>query len=119
MSKQQRQQKPDSGSRRRTARLWLAYDRGDHLAAVFEFPSANSKTNRANLHLVKLPFDADPEVEAYATRFQAAWRSSVESIIEAGRILVEAKGALRHGRFGTMLDKLNLGARTAQMLMAI
>src|SRR5437667_6508592 len=43
-------------------------------------------------------FVTDPEVEAYAKRFRAAWRSSVESIIESGQVLVEAKQALGYGR---------------------
>jgi hypothetical protein len=64
------------------------------------------------------PSPIDPEVESYASRFQKAW--SVESVIEAGCILIEAKQALGHGRFCSMVkDRLRIGIRTAQMLMAI
>lgn len=57
---------------------------------------------------------------AFAARITERWRASVESIIEAGRILIEAKAALSHGEFGAMCDiHLPFSARTAQRLMAI
>jgi hypothetical protein len=46
----------------------------------------------------------DLEVERYTKRFQAVWHRAVECIIEAGGVLVEAKAALGHGRFGQMLE---------------
>src|SRR5260370_11140844 len=61
-------------------------------------------------------FVTDPEVEAYAKRFRAAWRSSVESIIESGQVLVEAKQALGYGRYGALVDTLGLG-RTPETAM--
>jgi hypothetical protein len=44
------------------------------------------------------PTDDDQLEIHYAERIGAAWRKAVESIIEAGRVLAEAKEAL-HGRF--------------------
>src|SRR5690349_19379128 len=61
----------------------------------------------------------------YAKRITAAWLKSVESILETGRLLVEAKAALDHGQwlkmFSGMFERGNVpfGVRTAQMLMAI
>jgi hypothetical protein len=61
-----------------------------------------------------------PELETvYANRFNAAWRVAVGSIIEAGRILAEAKEALP-GRFvGFVQSRLGMHPTTAQRLMAI
>jgi hypothetical protein len=61
-----------------------------------------------------------PELETcYANRIGAAWRKAVESIIETGRILVEAKAALS-GRFiGFVQSRLGMSPRTAERLMAI
>lgn len=59
-------------------------------------------------------------VDDWAARINACWRQSVEAIIAAGRLLIEAKGALPHGEFRAMCDdKLPFGHRKAQMLMAI
>jgi hypothetical protein len=70
--------------------------------------------------LPALPSDDDKLEIHYAKRIGAAWRKAVESIIEAGRILIEAKDALPHGRFLAMVqDRLRMGERTAQRLMAI
>lgn len=60
----------------------------------------------------------DPE--AWAIRITARWRMGVEAIISTGRLLLEAKDALPHGAFGTMIEtQLPFKARQAQMLMAI
>lgn len=57
---------------------------------------------------------------AWAERITACWRASLESILEVGRLLSEAKEALPHGSFGQMIElDLPFTARTAQMLMAI
>jgi len=64
------------------------------------------------------------------TRFRDAFRKSVEGIIEAGRVLIEAKNELEHGqfidwverdlRFGTGQDgDRGLSLRKAQMLMFV
>jgi N6-adenosine-specific RNA methylase IME4 len=59
----------------------------------------------------------DPE--AWALRISARWRASIESIIETGQLLLDAKEALPHGAFGRMIESdLPFSARTAQMLMA-
>ena len=58
--------------------------------------------------------------EQWAARIAGAWRKSVEAILEAGRLLIEAKAALPHGAFADMIESdLPFGARMAQMLMAI
>jgi hypothetical protein len=60
------------------------------------------------------------DAEAWALRISARWRQSIESIIETGQLLHDAKAALPHGEFGAMIaDALPFGARTAQMLMAV
>lgn len=60
------------------------------------------------------------DAEAWALRISARWRASIESIIETGQLLHDAKAALSHGEFGNMVKKdLPFGERTAQMLMAI
>jgi hypothetical protein len=48
------------------------------------------------------------------------WRSSVEGILECGRLLAEAKAELAHGEFGRMIEeKLPFKSATAQMLMKV
>jgi len=59
----------------------------------------------------------DPE--AWAIRITARWRMGVEAIISTGKLLNEAKAALKHGGFGAVLKNLPFGERQAQMLMAI
>lgn len=60
-----------------------------------------------------------PAVNDWHDRIVAAWRASVQGILDCGRLLVEAKAALPHGAFGAMVEGLPFGARTAQRLMAI
>jgi hypothetical protein len=59
----------------------------------------------------------------FAGQIAAAWRSSLEGIFEAGRLLVAAKEGpekLPHGEFTKMIEHdLPFGERTAQRLMAI
>jgi len=53
-------------------------------------------------------------------RIAAKWRASVESVIAAGNLIIEAKVALAHGEFESMIDgALPFGASTARRLMAI
>jgi hypothetical protein len=61
-----------------------------------------------------------PELETcFANRINATWRKAVESIIETGRTLIEAKDALS-GRFmGFVEGRLGMSPRTAERLMAI
>lgn len=56
----------------------------------------------------------------WAARIAAAWRASVDAILEVGRLLTAAKAALPHGDFGVMIEHaLPFTASTAQRLMAI
>jgi hypothetical protein len=58
--------------------------------------------------------------EQLAERFTAAWRSSVFGIVEAGRVLREARDKLPRGRFVEWLEsRLHRTRRTADMLIAI
>jgi hypothetical protein len=59
-----------------------------------------------------------PEL-VWARKVRAAWQKSVESIIETGRLLIEAKAALPHGGFEIMVKDLPFGARAAQFLMKV
>src|SRR5262249_48134579 len=56
----------------------------------------------------------------WAAQIRASWQKCVTSIIETGKLLIEAKGQLGHGRFEAMSKtKLPFNPRTAQMLMGI
>lgn len=56
----------------------------------------------------------------WAAKINAAWHSSVEGIIEAGRLLTKAKADLEHGQFMLMVKReLPFKQRTANMLMGI
>jgi Protein of unknown function (DUF3102) len=56
----------------------------------------------------------------YARRIASAWRKSVAAIIEAGRILVEAKTKLKPGTFMEMIQAdLGFDLSTAERLMKI
>ena len=47
--------------------------------------------------------DIDSARAAWAVRIVGALRQSVEAILEAGRLLTEAKAALPHGAFTAMI----------------
>lgn len=58
--------------------------------------------------------------ENWAKVISQTWRVSVDAIIMTGKLLSEAKKALPHGTFTTMVEEhLGFGARMAQKLMAI
>jgi hypothetical protein len=62
--------------------------------------------------------DDDPHDREYWTkRISGTWQKAVESIIETGRLLIEAKSKLNHGEFTGMV--LPFTMRTAEMLMKI
>lgn len=77
----------------------------DHLASQFAAPVIGHPGSEARV---------------WAARISECWRSSVESIIRAGRLLLDAKADLPHGEFGAMCARdLPFSERTAQRLMAI
>jgi Protein of unknown function (DUF3102) len=56
----------------------------------------------------------------WTSRIAAAWQKGVEAILETGRLLIEAKAALKYGEFKSMVQlKLPFNPGTAQRLMAI
>jgi hypothetical protein len=56
----------------------------------------------------------------WGEQIKSAWQKSVEGIIECGRLLIQAKGALPHGRFQDMVEaELPFNVRAAERLMAI
>jgi hypothetical protein len=56
----------------------------------------------------------------WGQKIVAAWQQSVTGILECGRLLIQAKAALTHGRFEAMIEAEGLfSARTAQRLMEI
>lgn len=58
--------------------------------------------------------------QQWARDITAAWQSTVESILECGHLLSDAKASLLHGEFGAMIKRdLPFGPRTARRLMAI
>ena len=76
---------------------------------------AMRKTREASVALSQLS-----DRETYAQAIRRAASSTVESIIETGRLLINAKAALAHGEFIAMVaDDLPFTKRTAQRFMAI
>jgi N6-adenosine-specific RNA methylase IME4 len=60
------------------------------------------------------------EALSWAQRITAAWRSTITGILEAGRLIAEAKAALPHGEFLAMLKgELPFKPSTAARLMKI
>jgi hypothetical protein len=73
------------------------------------------------------------QADAFVAKINAAWQKSVESIIETGLLLIEARDALGYGQWGSMFatapltrgagrlstGKVNFSERTAQRLMTI
>jgi hypothetical protein len=58
--------------------------------------------------------------KVWANRIAAAWQSSIDGILETGRLLMEAKKLIPHGDFERMIEnELPFKKRTAQRLMAI
>lgn len=59
----------------------------------------------------------------WASAITASWQKAVESIIQTGKLLIEAKAALRaevgYGSWGEIVEKLPFSWRTADYLMAI
>ena len=58
--------------------------------------------------------------ESWAGKITTSWYRTTEAILETGRLLLEAKDALPHGSFKTMMQlHLPFSVRTAERLMAI
>ena len=69
----------------------------------------------------KIVADADADAEQqWAIKISATYQGAAGSLIESGRMLVQAKQELPHGKFLRLVhEKLPFGARTAQRLMCI
>jgi N6-adenosine-specific RNA methylase IME4 len=65
--------------------------------------------------------EVEPRTAAdYAAKITACCISSVEAILEIGRLLTSGKAVLPHGEFEAMVENdLPFGARSARMLMAV
>lgn len=63
--------------------------------------------------------DPNKLMDELAARANAAWRQSVESVIECGRILIEAKRKVGHGNWMKFVEKLDFTHRTAERLIEI
>lgn len=62
----------------------------------------------------------DRATRLYGHKITKAWQSSVEAILEVGRLLIEAKAELAHGEFEQMVrQSCPFGKRTAERLMKI
>ena len=72
-------------------------------------------------NVVKLATTGRPETwSEFEVAIRKAWQKGVESILETGRLLIEAKDRLSHGEFGDMIQlKLPFSRSTAFRLMAI
>jgi hypothetical protein len=65
-------------------------------------------------------FSKSIEWQPWQTKINAAWRKSTEGIIEAGKLLIQAKAALMNRSFESMVrEKLPFSKRTAERLMKI
>jgi hypothetical protein len=75
---------------------------------------------KATRQLTLILPSTDPS-KSWVARIQAAWQKSVASILETGRLLIEAKGDPEmKGRFEAMVKlKLPFNASTARRLMII
>ena len=61
-----------------------------------------------------------PDCLSWASKIKTAWQETVANIVETGRLLIEAKAELAHGRFEHMVQRqLPFSPRTARMLMKI
>jgi hypothetical protein len=64
--------------------------------------------------------DGRHSVDYFLERIRDHWNKQVETILETGRLLIQAKDELEHGKFQNMVNKqLPFGPRTAQMLMVV
>lgn len=65
-----------------------------------------------------LTIDADRPT--YVREINAAWQMGVQSVLETGRLLIEAKKRLPHGEYEAMIERdLPFGARTARRLVNV
>ena len=53
------------------------------------------------------------------SRFRVGQREAVGAALEAGALLTEAKGRLRHGEWGSWISRVGLASRTASMWMKL
>ena len=53
------------------------------------------------------------------SRYRVGHRESVAAALEAGALLSQAKGRLRHGEFGEWLERVGLSPRTGSMWMKL
>ena len=63
--------------------------------------------------------ESPPLVTTWADRIRPHLVGAVESIIDAGRALIDAKAALPHGEFGPLLTELGLSPQHAQRFMRV
>lgn len=60
------------------------------------------------------------EIQRIGAEITTHWQKSVESILEVGHLLLQAKSALAHGNFVVMIEEQTpFSIRTAQMLMKV
>jgi hypothetical protein len=99
------------------------------LAPSQQRPSPKPQADKKLDHVVKAMYpgqmstrlnDPDRLEEYYAARFELAWRRSVDSIIEAGKVLAEAKDRLPRSRFEPWVEKrLGWTRQSANRLIAV
>jgi hypothetical protein len=82
--------------------------RQQHRATIWSTEDGDSKQNKPLSSAAK----------SYAEQITATWQKAVHSIIDTGRLLIQAKKDFR-GEFQTMIKAMPFGPRTAQRLMAI
>lgn len=66
-----------------------------------------------------MPLDEAWTPQQAAAHVRAAWQDAVESIIETGRRLIEAKERVGHGQWLPTVELLPFSERTAQRLMTV
>ena len=59
------------------------------------------------------------DIRQAAERFKVSHRAAVGAALDAGALLVEAKGRVQHGEWGEWLGRVDLNSRTAQAWMKL
>ena len=87
---------------------------------AYNHPDKNNYSNDSNV-ATNSHGDSEMVVDQYVERIAAAWQNAVESIVETGRLLIQAKDELKHGEWGKIFEekRLPFSQRTANDLMKI
>ena len=81
----------------------------DRVSSLDDLLERRTRSSHNGQHHLR---NSRPNIKDLTARFRAALRKGVEGIIEAGRVLIEAKEILDHGQFTDwVVDELRFGER--------